>query len=136
MVVFVHCQLAEPGVGPVVRAALGDPMRVLGRDRLKTAVGVELFKLVDKVALFAVFFPGEVGQILSLVHVVGYVRLLDGGELKLLPQLGQCVFGNKTHGKLAADGLAQCPDALAQTSIAQRQQIVVSVAKARSFAHK
>ena len=119
-----------------MRAALGDAVRVLGRYRLKRVVGVELFKLVDQVALFAVFFPGEVGKILGLIHVVGNVRLLDGGEVKFLAQLVERVLRHKAHREPAADRLAQRVHPVAQAALAQRQQIVVLAAVPRSFAHE
>lgn len=109
-----------------------DAVRVLVRYRLERVVGVELFKLVDEVSLFAVFFPGEVGKILGLVHVVGNVRLLDGGEAKFLPQLAERVLGNKAHRQPCADRLAQRAHPVAQTALARRQQIVVLAAVPRS----
>ena len=103
-------------------------MRVFVRDRLKAEIGVELLKLVDEVALFAVFFSGEVGEILGLVHVVCDVRLLDGGELEFLPQLGHSLLRHEAHRELSADGIAQRPNSIAQAAFAQRQQIVVLAA--------
>ena len=136
VVVFVYRKLAQTGVRPVVRAAFGDAVRVLVRYRLERVVGIELLKLVDEVSLFAVFFPGEVGKILGLVHVVGNVRLLDGGEAKFLPQLAERVLGNKAHRQPCADRLAQRAHPVAQAALARRQQIVVLAAVPRSFAHE
>ena len=63
VVVFVHRQLAQARVRPVVRATLGDGGCVVRRYRLEAAVGIELFELMDEVALFAVFFSRQIREV-------------------------------------------------------------------------
>ena len=107
-------------------AASGDPGRVFRRYWLKAIVGIEVFKLVDKIALFAVFFACEKRKILSLVHIIGYAPHFLSVKTEALPQLIERGFGNKAHRESAARARNEPAHAVGKAVLkAQRQEIVI-----------